>query len=120
MPGASEKSDEIYKMKLMLADAWNLQLATDAEKVKEVEALIKGGGSKLHRDAADASSGLHIIEPIRSESSNLNKNTTPAAVDSGIEKRSLEKLIDERIATTLERKRNEEPTNHQVTEKLRD
>ena len=81
--------------------------------------MIKGGGSKLYSDAAkNPSPGLHTIEPMSSE--RLNKNTTAAASDSGIDVRSLEKLIDERIALTLEMKRNEEPTNHRVAEKLSD
>lgn len=115
-----EKSNEIYKMKLMLADAWNLQLTTDAEKVKEVGVRIKKGGSKLYSDAAkNVNPGMHIIEP-KESLENLNKKTKAIAADSGIDVRSLEEFIDERIATTLEKKSCEELTNNKVSEKVSD
>ena len=114
------KSKEIYKMKLMLADAWNLQLATDAEKVKEVGELIKQGGSKLYSDAEEnINPDMHIIEP-KESLENLKKTTTAITADSGIDLRSLEEFIDERIATTLEKKSCEELTNIQIAEKVSD
>ena len=35
-----EASDEVYKLKLKLADAWNVELSDDADKVREVARLV--------------------------------------------------------------------------------
>ena len=113
-----ENSKDMYKMRLMLAAAWNIQLATDEEKVKEVLRLMcdeerKSGAAK------DTNSSRHIIEPMEVRNSNL-KNGTANATDSGIDVSSLEKLIDERVAATLDKKLKEQPINHPVAEKVSD
>ena len=95
-----ENSKEIYKMRLMLAEAWNLNLATDAEKVREVSRLLYNEEGKLFDGTTkNTNSGPHITEPININSSNL-KNTTVTGTDSGIDVQSLEKLIDEKVAAT--------------------
>ena len=82
-----EASDQVYKLKLKLADAWNVTLPDDADKVREVARLVNSNERpKSYRDA------LKETDP------------TQIAVDSGIDIQSLEKLIDERVVATIEAK----------------
>ena len=111
-----ENSKEMYKMRLMLAAAWNIQLATDEEKVEEVLRLMYDEG----RNSGEVKdTNLHIIEPTKVKNSNL-ENGIANATDSGIDVSSLEKLIDERVAATLDKKLKEQPTNYPVADKVSD
>ena len=79
----------MYKLKLNLADAWNIKLETDAEKVREVARLIRDKVNKSHCDAA--------------KEANMNKEEKKNEIvttDSGIDVLSLEKLIYEKVAVT--------------------
>ncbi len=88
-----EESDEVYKLKLKLADAWNIKLTTDAEKVREVARLVRlNEGPKSYRDAA------------KEADMNQGERNNGIATDSGIDMQSLEKLIDERVAVTMDAK----------------
>lgn len=103
--------DEVYKLKLNLADAWNIKLETDAEKVREVARLIRNKVNKSHCDAA--------------KEANMNKEEKKNEIvttDSGIDVLSLEKLIDERVAVTMKEKFEEhmKKRNDAVDEKLSD
>ena len=86
-----EESNQVYKLKLKLADAWSVTLPDDADKVREVERLVKlNDGQKSYRDA------------VKEADTNQARRNNEIAVDSGIDMQSLEKLIDERVAATME------------------
>jgi hypothetical protein len=85
--------DEVYKLKLKLADAWNIKLETDAEKVGEVVRLIRDNKVKKSYCAA-----------AKESITNTGVKTNGIATDSGIDMQSLEKLIDERVSLTMDAK----------------
>lgn len=85
--------NEVYKLKLELADAWNIKLETDAEKVREVARLVRDNRVKKSYCAV-------AKEAIR----NMGVKKNGIATDSGIDVQSLEKLIDERVAATMDAK----------------
>ena len=102
--------DEVRKLKLELADAWNITLETDAEKIREVARLRRDNKAKKSYCAAakEAITNTQIpntntqYEPAKDLNTNEGKRSTETATDSGIDIQSLEKLIDERVAHTLD------------------
>ena len=88
-----ERSHHVYKLRLKLADAWNISLQDDAEKVREVARLEDTNENpKSYCDAA------------KNMKYNESKSTCEIATDSGIDIESLHKLIDERVAVSLDTK----------------
>ena len=88
-----EESDQVYKLKLKLADAWNVTFSDDADKVREVARLVRL--NERPKSYCDATKGLNTNEAKRSNA---------IATDSGIDMQSLEKLIDKRVAVTMDAK----------------
>ena len=82
-----EESDQVYKLKLKLADAWNVTFSDDADKVREVARLVRL--NERPKSYRDATKGLNTNEAKRSNA---------IATDSGIDMQSLEKLIDELLS----------------------
>ena len=88
-----EGLDEVYKLKLKLADAWNIKFETDAEKVREVARLVRE--NKVNKSYCAAA---------KEAIANMGIKKNGISIDSGIDVQSLEKLIDERVTVTIDAK----------------
>ena len=88
-----EGLDEVYKLKLKLADAWSIKFEADAEKVREVARLVRD--NKVNKSYCTAA---------KEEIANMGIKKNGISIDSGIDAQSLEKLIDERVSVTIDAK----------------
>ena len=71
------ESDEVYKLKLKLADAWNITSSDDADKVREVARLVMA--NERPKSYCDA---------VKELKTNLPKRSNEIATDSGIDMKS--------------------------------
>ena len=95
-----EAYDEVYRLKLKLADAWSIKLETDAEKVREVARRIRcNEANKSYCDAVKEKDKSTVVKD------------DGFATDSGIDMQSLEKMVDERVAVTIDAKFEEHIKN---------
>ena len=85
--------NEVYKLKLELADAWDITLETESEKVREVSRLRRDNKAKKSYCAA-----------AKEAITNTQIKNNEIKTDSGIDVQSLEKLIDERVSITINTK----------------
>ena len=95
-----EYSHQIYKLRIKLAEVWNLKPASDAEKVREVCRIIRDEGeSKSYSKAVKNDSQETLLKGPTTEVSNANGVST----DLGINVESLEKLIEKKFPLQLTR-----------------
>ena len=102
---------EMYKLRLTLADAWNISRATDAEKIWEVlrrtrEKTETQGEKKSYSAAAKSSDNHLAVDTTRQKNkeTNLTICSSTDSADSGIGMHSLTQLIDERIDIVVDAK----------------
>ena len=100
-----EAYNNIYDLRLKLADAWNIDLATDAEKVQEVMRLNR---IKKVRNSYCKTTEEDDLNLISSKGSSIEENKSAVLTDSGIDVQSLEKLIDDKVTTKVEEKFKEQ------------
>ena len=109
-----EISDEVYELRLILADAWDIKRATNREKIhevlrreREIIARKKKGGKPCSSEAVRRKNKVTKtycdVTKVNNTNTGENEDGTRAS-DSGIDVQSLEKLIDERVAHTMDLK----------------
>ena len=107
-----ELEDEILKLRLALADAWDLKLTTDAEKVGEVyrrtREKTKTAKEKMPYSATVKSSVNQISADtnVKNETKLSTCNSTEST-DSGLGLHSLTQLIDDRVNLMIDVKLKE-------------
>ena len=104
-----ELDDEIFKLRLALAEAWNLKLTTDAEKVSEVykrtRENIETAKEKVPYSAAVKSSVNHIsADTTVKNETKLSTCKSTESTDSGLGLHSLTQLIDDRVNLMIDAK----------------
>ena len=108
-----ELYDEIYRLRLTLAHAWNITLATDAEKVREVMSRtrkqIDTGKPKKPYSAVVKSN----VTPPGKTTDQIERKTdltlcsSTESTDSGVGRESLTQLIDDRVKLMIDNKLRE-------------
>ena len=104
---------EIYRLRLTLAQAWNITLATDAEKVREVASRTRKQTDNVKKKkphSAVAKTG--VISPVNTidqieNKTNLTKCSSTESTDSGLGRESLTQLIDDRVKLMIDTKLKE-------------
>ena len=104
---------EIYRLRLTLAQAWNITLATDAEKVREVASRTRKQTDNVKKKkpySAVAKKG--VISPVNTidqieNKTNLTKCSSTESTDSGLGRESLTQLIDDRVKLMIDTKLKE-------------
>ena len=96
-----EAHDVIYELRLKLADAWNINLATNAEKVQEVTRLSK---LKEVDKVCCKPAKEDDLKVTSDKGSCIEEKRSAILTDSGIDVQSLEKLIDDKVTAKVEEK----------------
>ena len=101
--------DELFKVRLTLADAWNIERATDAEKIWEVlrrtrEITATQGKKKPSSAVVELSDTEVTVDKAQENKANLDSTDS---VDSGLGMQSLTQLIDERVNLVVDAKLKE-------------
>ena len=101
---AQERDDvyhDLFEVRLVLADAWKIERDTNPEKIWEVlrrTREIKAAQAKKK----PYSEAVKSNDAEKEANTNQERNDTEIAMDSGIDMQSLEKLIEERVAATVD------------------
>lgn len=107
-----EDSDEMYELRLALADAWNIKRATNHEKIwevlrrrREIKARKEKGEKKPYSEVVK-SSDYRTSEDTEKQKHEIHLNTCSStdSADSGLGMHSLTQLIDERINLVVDTK----------------
>ena len=125
----NEESEEVYKLRLMLADIWNIpdnpfrirEVIDRTTRLSEEQKTYNETAKEGHENQDRKDSGIRLNEGQVSycdagkEAETIqDTRSTEIAVDSGIDIQSLGKLIDERVAAAMDakfEKRVESKTN---------
>ena len=104
---------EIYRLRLTLAQAWNITLATDAEKVREVASRTRKQTDAVKtKKPYSAVAKTGVISPVNTidqieNKTNLTKCSSTESTDSGLGRESLTQLIDDRVKLMIDTKLKE-------------
>lgn len=107
-----EESNEMYELRLALADAWNIKRATKHEKIwevlrirREIKASKERGEKKSYCEVVK-SSDYRTSEGTEKQNNEAQLNTCSStdSADSGLGMHSLTQLIDERINLVVDTK----------------
>ena len=106
-----ELYDEIFKLRITLAEAWNLKLTTDAEKVREVyrrtrEKVVTGKEKMPYSAAVKPSVNRISVDTIAKNETKLSACNSTESTDSGVGLHSLTQLIDDRVNLMIDAKLN--------------